>query len=61
MTLSGAGTSCFIMHYHHATARKKCSKEVNIEVMECYYRLNPIDGKVFLLKGIGKEKRMYKK
>ena len=55
MTLSGTGTSCYIMHYHHATARKKLSEEVNIEVMECYYRLNPIDGKVFLLKGIGKE------
>ena len=28
---------------HHVTARKKWSKVVNIVVMECYYRSNPID------------------
>ena len=27
---------------HYATARKKWSKEVNIVVIECYYRSNPI-------------------
>ena len=28
---------------HHVTARKKWSKEVNIVIMECYYRSKPID------------------
>ena len=28
---------------HHITARKKWSGEVNIMVMECYYRSNPIE------------------
>ena len=28
---------------HHVTVRKKWSKVVNIVVMECYYRSNPID------------------
>ena len=28
---------------HHVTVRKKWSKEVNIVIMECYYRSKPID------------------
>ena len=36
---------------HHVTARKKWSKEVNIVVMECYYRSNPINENGVPLKG----------
>ena len=36
---------------HHATARQKPSQEVNIVVMECYYRSNPIDENRVPLKG----------
>ena len=39
------GCSC-----HHTTARKNWSKQVNIVVMECYYRSNPFDEKGVLLK-----------
>ena len=44
---------------HHATARKKWSKEVNIVVMECYYRSNPIDDNGAPLKRY--QQRMYRK
>ena len=44
---------------HHATARKKWPKKVNIVVMECYYRSNPIDDNGVPLKGY--KQRMYKK
>ena len=40
------------------TARKKWSKEVNIVVMECYYKSNPIDENSVPLKGY--RERMYK-
>ena len=44
---------------HHATARKKWPKEVNIVVMECYYRSNPIDDNGVPLKRY--KQRMYRK
>ena len=44
---------------HHATARKKWPKKVNIVVMECYYRSNPIDDNGVPLKGY--KQRMYRK
>ena len=43
---------------HHVTARKKWSKEANIVVMECHYRLNPIDEIYVPLKGY--RHRMYR-
>ena len=43
---------------HHITARKKWSEEVNIVVMECYYRSNPIDQNGFPLNG--HRQRMYR-
>ena len=36
---------------HHVTARKEWSKELDIVVMECYYRPNPIDDNGVPLKG----------
>ena len=36
---------------HPITARKKWSKEVNIVVMECYFRSNPIDDNGIPIKG----------
>ena len=36
---------------HYVTARKKWSKELDIVVMECYYRWNPIDKNGVPLKG----------
>ena len=44
---------------HHATARKTWPKEVNIVVMECYSRSNPIDDNGVSLKGY--RQRMYRK
>ena len=29
--------------HHHATARKKWSKQVNIVIMECYYKSKPLN------------------
>ena len=36
---------------HHITAKKRWSKEVNIVIMECYYRSNPIEENGVPLKG----------
>ena len=51
----GAGTGCPVqqrgLDRHHTTARKKWSKEVNILVLECHYRSNPIDENGVPLKG----------
>ena len=44
---------------HHATATKNWPKEVNIVVMECYYRSKPIDDNGVPLKGY--QQRMYRK
>ena len=41
-----------------SSARKKWSKGVNIVVMECYYRSNPIDENGVPLKGY--RQRMYR-
>ena len=43
---------------HPATARKKWSKEVNIVVMECYFRSKPLDENGVPIKGY--RQRMYK-
>ena len=43
---------------HHVTARKKWSKEVNIVVMECYYRSNSFEENGIPLKGY--RQRMHK-
>ena len=43
---------------HHVIAGKRCSKEVNIVVMECYYRSNPINENGITLKGY--MQRMYR-
>ena len=42
---------------HHFTARKQWSKELDIVVMECYYRSNPIDNGVPLK---GYRQRIYR-
>ena len=36
---------------HHVTATKKWSKELDIVVMECYYRSNPVNNNGVHLKG----------
>ena len=43
---------------YHVTARKKWSKEVNIVVMECFYRSNPFDENGVPLKGY--RQKMYR-